>query len=815
MIFKISRVFGLVLSVNYLLLSNLHASFEDVDTTHPYFYGISKLENLGILQGYKTKNGDYFKPLNKLNRAEALKILMVAGKIPKVEDLGKIKKFSDVKANVWYTGYIDAAVNKEIIKGYLDGTFKPGNLVNRAEFIKMAILVFEVPQIKSKTIPKDAKWYDIYFDTANTFRLFPQSKAAPEGIISRGEAAEIIYRILKVKEGEFKYAYVHSGFGKASYYNEGFAGKLTANGETYDPYDLTAAHRTLPFGTRLKVYNKDGDFVIVRVNDRGPYHSSRVLDLSEKAFKTLAPISRGVLDIEFEIFSDVSDPIIKIPEVVRPVLTPDVKNDELPQYIQANLSKTDPDFKEKIGKKKVINKNSFKNFQPLFNRQEAQYSVDFFENFKMRRRLDSKVALGTVMNFSGRVNNQRYKKVTVFLENKATGKQQHYKTSVSGKNFSLALPFYEKGEFKLGVVFDQNKRSKIATITVCDEDKRRLFPALDIKYNSELNLNVIPDNEEVKVAWNVGVTEISKMIFSQGKNRKYLIFEHGINSFNIPYDFFKNFKVDETLAIDFYLAESYDGSYLKQKSNWKKVDFANFLLKSGFPDREVEEISIKKFSRYLHKLTTVKILGKLLSSNIRVADKAYVIEPTGFVKELVVKKSGNNFIVEFKPTHWGSHVIEIVSTEGQILFNRGVYFYRGHILPVKPWFQTKVRYATRESSLTWINNLRVKHGIAAVYKNDRLNHIAQDYAEEMAQNNFISHTNLDGENLEARLAIYGVEGEFGENLSYGTSFELALHGLENSASHRKNMLKAKWKKVGIGIAQNTKGDYYTVHLFQK
>jgi len=76
--------------------------------------------------------------------------------------------------------------------------------------------------------------------------------------------------------------------GDASYYGKGFDGKKTASGEIFDRNAMTCAHRSLPFGTKLKVVRvKTGASVVVRVNDRGPYAKRRVLDLSEAAGKVL------------------------------------------------------------------------------------------------------------------------------------------------------------------------------------------------------------------------------------------------------------------------------------------------------------------------------------------------------------------------------------------------------------------------------------------------------------------------------------------------------------------------------------------------
>ncbi|SMO59576.1 rare lipoprotein A [Chryseobacterium rhizoplanae] len=88
----------------------------------------------------------------------------------------------------------------------------------------------------------------------------------------------------------------------ASYYHDKFNGRKTASGEVFDNSKFTAANRTLPFGTNVKVTNlKNGKEVIVRINDRGPYHSSRSLDMSKAAFDEIGDISHGTIPVEYEI----------------------------------------------------------------------------------------------------------------------------------------------------------------------------------------------------------------------------------------------------------------------------------------------------------------------------------------------------------------------------------------------------------------------------------------------------------------------------------------------------------------------------------
>ncbi len=90
--------------------------------------------------------------------------------------------------------------------------------------------------------------------------------------------------------------------GKASYFSNSLVGKKTASGEVYDNKKLTAAHKTLPFGTKLEVKNlKNSKTVIVIINDRLPAASTRIIDLSEAAAKALDMIKDGVVDSELRI----------------------------------------------------------------------------------------------------------------------------------------------------------------------------------------------------------------------------------------------------------------------------------------------------------------------------------------------------------------------------------------------------------------------------------------------------------------------------------------------------------------------------------
>jgi len=94
----------------------------------------------------------------------------------------------------------------------------------------------------------------------------------------------------------------HKESGKASFYAMKFQSRKTASGERFDQSAKTAAHRSLPFGTKVKVTNvKNGQSVVVKINDRGPFVRGRVIDLSQSAFNCIGNTHSGVINVDIEV----------------------------------------------------------------------------------------------------------------------------------------------------------------------------------------------------------------------------------------------------------------------------------------------------------------------------------------------------------------------------------------------------------------------------------------------------------------------------------------------------------------------------------
>ena len=120
-------------------------------------------------------------------------------------------------------------------------------------------------------------------------------------------------RNYKLRGKSYKIIHSPEGFrqqGIASWYGKKFHGHLTANGEIYDMYSMSAAHKTLPIPSYVKVVNKDnGLTTIVRINDRGPFHEGRIIDLSYAAAHKLGVIKTGTAAVEIEYISIKPEPV--------------------------------------------------------------------------------------------------------------------------------------------------------------------------------------------------------------------------------------------------------------------------------------------------------------------------------------------------------------------------------------------------------------------------------------------------------------------------------------------------------------------------
>ena len=179
--------------------------------------------------------------------------------------------------------------------------------------------------------------------------------------------------------------YQYDEVGIASWYGPGFHGKSTANGEVFDQNKITAAHRTLPMPSIVKVTNLENGLVLdkVRINDRGPFARNRIIDLSKKAAEELGFIKNGVAKVRVEILEDES----------RKYVSTDQKNNyvaeaaEVTEISKKNLLSSS-ELKEKVVEKKT--EESLEN--SILTNKELLIQVGAFTDHRNAKTLTEKLS---------------------------------------------------------------------------------------------------------------------------------------------------------------------------------------------------------------------------------------------------------------------------------------------------------------------------------------------------------------------------------------------------------------------------------------
>lgn len=205
---KIKKVFtaliiGLLASTNLVYAAD--PFFTDVPPTHQNYVAIKYLNSEGILKGYEDNT---FKPDQKVNRAEALKIIL-AGTGVEVPEQVEGTSFTDVKPTDWFAKYIIKAKELGIVNGNPDGTFAPARTVARSEFIKMLLMSngFKTENWADKDlfadVPKGA-WFNPYMNYAGQAGLIvkdEKNNLYPSQELTRAEVAEILFLMTVIRKG--------------------------------------------------------------------------------------------------------------------------------------------------------------------------------------------------------------------------------------------------------------------------------------------------------------------------------------------------------------------------------------------------------------------------------------------------------------------------------------------------------------------------------------------------------------------------------------------------------------------------------------
>lgn len=189
---------SLIAFIFSLMLPLSAMAYTDVDESMAFKFAVDSFTEDGIIEGY---DDGTFKPNQPINRAEAMKIITLA--FPVDNFVEKENIFSDTPEGEWYFNYIIEGISREIIQGYEDGTFRPGNQVTFAESLKMALFGKEIPVEEMVYTDfhyeiEGSDWYAGYFKYGydkSLFELDVNGDINPNKPMNRGEFVELMYRV--------------------------------------------------------------------------------------------------------------------------------------------------------------------------------------------------------------------------------------------------------------------------------------------------------------------------------------------------------------------------------------------------------------------------------------------------------------------------------------------------------------------------------------------------------------------------------------------------------------------------------------------
>ena len=179
--------------------------------------------------------------------------------------------------------------------------------------------------------------------------------------------------------------YQYDEVGIASWYGPGFHGKTTANGEVFDQNKISAAHRTLPMPSVVKVTNLENGLVLekVRINDRGPFARNRIIDLSKKAAEELGFIKNGVAKVRVEILEDES----------RKYVSTDQKNNYVAEAAEVTQIRKKNLLSSSERKEKVVEKKTEENLEnSILTNKELLIQVGAFTDHRNAKTLTEKLS---------------------------------------------------------------------------------------------------------------------------------------------------------------------------------------------------------------------------------------------------------------------------------------------------------------------------------------------------------------------------------------------------------------------------------------
>ncbi len=305
----------------------LAATFPDVPRDHANYKAIDFLEEAGIIRGYPDGS---FKPQQTINRAEALKIVLLAKEYlgeKVMPDEVKNLDFPDVGENDWFYSYVRLAFSAGIVQGYPDGSFKPGQEINAVESLKVVLKTvdeefseYSVSENPYVDVASDA-WFASYVDYAKNRQLieaFADYKYLPSRQMSRAGFAELIFRVIYLKEHDADKFPLSLNWNYCNNYQEGYkikyphtwlrfkAGNQFVFWKQDKPNGQTSFARVFPNSATVIVVNDENVLSLsleeyVNLIDYGPSADTNFLTLNDLPYASVFVEETGLQDSYFEM----------------------------------------------------------------------------------------------------------------------------------------------------------------------------------------------------------------------------------------------------------------------------------------------------------------------------------------------------------------------------------------------------------------------------------------------------------------------------------------------------------------------------------
>ena len=734
--------------------------FSDVDQASGNYEAIDYLYKKGIIWWYADWT---YKPDRDVNRVEALKILILWAWID-INDWEISLNFKDTDSKAWYAKYLSLWQNLWIVKGYDDGNFKPANTVNLAETLKMLIETNNVNYDKIVTVSpyKDVPqnlWFSAYLQYAKVNSLLNSRdwKAYPAQDINRAEFAEIIFRYLKHKEND-----QNSSF--ADFYPNNFEWEKTTSWESYSTNKLTAANRDFSIWTRVKVTNTDNwKSVLVTINDNNLDNPDREIRLSSKAFISIAQMNAKVIPV-------------KLTKISWPIT---ISQD----HIEADDNCKYPKERDTIKK-------------------------DFYKWITLHNPIQAILRENEIYQITWDVSSG-IKDVTAVIINDQW-KKDIFHSVVDNWFFSLDIDAWSAWEKQIWILPWKSWTYYLWNIDVYKVDCEKNYDTLYSITPNNLSYKIKDNDVYFKWHW---TWDLVRLRIKQWNNQVVKYINKKDSYIKLQHIWFKDFAEGDGY-FQVSLASSSSQNSFDQDSQWAISENQKIhIIKHhhSFIGSTIENSEIPSTYVFWWKITIswktkndIKIKSDIIMPNNKV-DSIWITWNKKAIKNghwTEVYPAETSFSLSYQPKdHW-TYIMEVNTSEWLASINIPVY--EQWYVPLLPDYSDlfwdiedikSIDLNNLRSKIIWlINKDRSLVWLDRIMLNPSLNALAQERANDMVNNNYISHWNQEWKEVNDIKFNYWIKNTVSENLASGMNLEYSHLWLMRSASHRKNILDSQWTR---------------------